>query len=72
METVIGWPGRYLMARPQLLRCVTRVTFMRSRGKSIDRAARRLRWPGYFVRRCYGDGLDTIANGLRRDEVPIF
>lgn len=72
MEVAIGWPGTYLIRFPQLLRCVTNVAYMRARGQSIHRAARRLRQPPYVVRRFNRDGLDAIALGLRKDEVVIF
>jgi hypothetical protein len=72
METAIIWPARYLTAIPQLLRVVQAV----ARGRALDREmphiARRLRLPGRLVRRWNREGLDTIAYGLRRDNVRIF
>jgi len=72
METAIGWPGRYLLDRPQLIRVVQAVTFGRARYREMEWAAERLELPGRLVRRWHRDGLDLIAAGLRRENARIF
>jgi hypothetical protein len=72
MEAAIGWPGRYLVELPQLIRIVQVVTLGRSRFRDMDWSARRLNLPGRLVRRWHREGVDLIAAGLRRDAVRIF
>jgi hypothetical protein len=72
METAIGWPGRYLLDCPQLIRVVQVAVFGRSHYHDLDWAARRLQLPGRLVRRWHREGLDLIAAGLRREGVRIF
>ncbi len=72
METAIGWPGRYLLDCPQLIRVVQVATFSRARFRHTDWAAERLELPGRLVRRWHRDGLDLIAAGLRREGARIF
>jgi hypothetical protein len=72
MEAAIVWPARYLLELPQCLRVVQAVAVVRSHHGDISRAVRRLKLPGRMVRRWNRQGLDAIAAGLRRDEVPVF
>jgi hypothetical protein len=72
METAIRWPAIYLAAVPQLLRTVQCAALVRSRGRSLHFAARRLKLPPRVCRRWNRDGLDRIAAGLRRDRVAVF
>ena len=45
METAIGWPGRYLLDCPQLIRAVQVAVFGRSHYRDLEWAARRLELP---------------------------
>jgi hypothetical protein len=75
MEAAIGWPGRYLIPhRTHLARVVGFVALWRSREREIEWIARRL--PGrpapHVVRARNRAGLDEIAAGLHRDQVPVL
>jgi hypothetical protein len=72
METVIVWPARYLREYPQLITVVQAAALARSRFKDLRWVERHLGLPGRVVRRWNRQGLDTIAAGLRRDQVPVF
>ena len=72
MEAAIGWPAHYLLELSQLLRTVQVVALVRARHGDLRRAARRLELPERLTRRWNHDGLDAIAAGLRRDNVPVF
>jgi hypothetical protein len=72
MEFAIGWPGMYLIRWPQLLKRVTLCAYMRSRNLPMERAAKKLREPYRWVRRCNQEGLTRIAEGLRKQQVPVF
>lgn len=72
MEQVIGWPARYLRARPIIMRVVQRVAAYRSRDLDNEAIARRMDMTAHQLRRRNQDGLDVIAMGLRRDRVAVF
>ena len=72
MEQAICWPARYLRDWPQLVRAVQAVAVARSRDRDSDDAARRLRLPGYLVRRWNAEGLGRVARGLLSDCIRIF
>ena len=72
MEAALGWPARYLCHRPLVLRVVGRVAMLRSRGLDMDAISRRLRRSERRLRIVNRDGLDVIANGLRREREAIF
>jgi hypothetical protein len=72
METGIIWPARYLGDLPQLLRTVGAVASARARHQHIEAASRKLRLPGRLTRKWNNQGLDLIAAGLIRDQVPVF
>jgi hypothetical protein len=72
MEQAIAWPARYLRDLPQLITVVQAATAARARYRSLRWVERQLRLPGRLVRRWHREGLDLIADGLRRDHVPVF
>ena len=72
MEHVIAWPARYLGSYPHLLRTVGICAIVRSQGRDLQHAARKLKWRFELTRLWNREGLDMIAAGLRRDQVQIF
>jgi hypothetical protein len=72
MEQAIVWPARYLAGVPQLLRTVGPGVIAKSRNRPLTYAAERLRMPARLFRRWYHEGLDLIAEGLRRNAVGVF
>lgn len=75
MDKAISWPGEYLAADPafaRLAHVVQRVAFYRSREMDMDYVARRMKRNSVMLRQDNRDGLDRIADCLRRDGVPIF
>ena len=72
MEAALSWPGRYLVARPLVLRVVQSVARFRSIGYETDKIAHRLHKSPPVLRRINRNGLDAIAAGLRRDDVAVF
>jgi hypothetical protein len=72
MERAIGWPGRYLAkTRPILAVTVQLVALSRSRERDFGWIARKLKLGVHTVRARNRNGLDVIAAGLRRDNVPV-
>jgi hypothetical protein len=72
MEIAVVWPARYLQHVTRLLRTVGLCAVARARNQELDRVARRLRLDESYVRARNREGLDIIAAGLRRHEVPVF
>ena len=71
MEAAISWPATYLATRPILARTVQIVALWRSRERDFGWIARKLRLGVHTVRARNRNGLDVIAAGLRRDNVPV-
>lgn len=72
MEIVIVWPARYLRDYPQLITVVQAAALARSRHRDLRWVERHFGLPGRMVRKWNRQGLDVIAAGLRRDQVPVF
>jgi hypothetical protein len=72
MEAALVWPAHYLQSRPLIMRMVGSVAVMRARGLESDLIARKLKRRPVAVRSMNRTGLDLIAAGLRRDQVPVF
>jgi hypothetical protein len=72
MEVCLIWPARYLRETPDLLRAVGAAALARSLHRDLHRVARRLRLAPRVLRQRNRNGLDLIAAGLRRDDVPVF
>ena len=72
METAIVWPGRYLTARPMIMRVVHRVAAGRARGLELEAIAYRMKRRAAAVRTMNRAGLDVIADGLRHNGVAVF
>jgi len=72
MEAAIGWPCRYLLAAPILVKIVSQVACYRARGLDIGKIALRLKRGPTALRVDNRQGLDIIAAGLRRDGVEVF
>ncbi len=73
MEKAIVWPAHYLGSRPIICRIVQRVAVYRAvRGFDLDMLSRKMRKPADAVRRANRNGLDAIADGLRREKIMVF
>jgi hypothetical protein len=72
METVIAWPGRYLMEEPRLLRVVGAAAVARAAHRDLGVVARRLGLQRRTVRARHNEGLERIARGLIRDRIRVW
>jgi hypothetical protein len=74
METALSWPAHFLGANRLLCIVVNEVAFFRARGFDLDRIARKTkpRCSTNLLRHRNQLGLDQIAEGLRREEAPVF
>lgn len=73
MDAVMTWPARYLNYKPPLsMRVVQTVAMLRARDFDLEKISRKLKMGPRHVRRINREALDTIAAGLRKDDVPVF
>jgi hypothetical protein len=74
MEIALAWPGHFLGLERLLCVVVNEVAYFRSRGFDLDRIARKSKpkCSTNLLRHRNQRGLDLIAEGLRREELPVF
>jgi hypothetical protein len=74
METALAWPAHFLGMDRLLCVVVNEVAFFRARGFDLDRIAHKTkpRCSTNLLRHRNQHGLDLIAEGLRREQIPVF